>query len=266
MLKQTRLANGVRILSLPIPHAHSVALGVWLVNGSRHEEFHESGYAHLLEHLLFKGTATLDESELAQRFAAMGGQVNAHTGRELSALYGTVPAEDALALSNLFITMLLQPGFNESDIDRELKVIHQEFQETVADPEEEMEEWAISLAWQDHPLARPILSTPAAWREATPDKLRDYLNRVLQGERLLVAATGAIQHDALLECCAPLADLPRGQLPLTTPPSFHPGVYRRRSESTHRHLLWLMPIPGAADPAYPALLLGNDLLDRHPGR
>ena len=91
MIETSVLANGVNIVSKRLPGHRSAALGVWLVNGSRHESAMHSGYAHLLEHLFFKGTARLDGPALALRLEAMGGQVNAHTGRELTALHGLVP-------------------------------------------------------------------------------------------------------------------------------------------------------------------------------
>lgn len=259
-LQQTRFPNGIRVLSRSIPHAHSVALGVWLVNGTRHQAPCESGYAHLLEHLLFKGTTKLTAEQLTQRFAAMGGQVNGHTGRELSALYGTVPAQDAPELLDLLLDMLLRPRFDQADVYQEVTVIQQEWQETPGDSQDTLEDRVIALAWGEHPLAWPILGTPVLLREANAAKLHAYRQNLLQGERLLVIAAGAIPHAALLRHCASLATLPRGETPQTNPPKFSPGSYRHRSASSQSRLLWLMPVPKPSDPAYPALLLANQWL------
>src|SRR3569832_1883551 len=91
MIQTTRLRNGVTVVSRALPERHSAALGVWLLNGTRYEAAHESGYAHLLEHLLFKGTPELDAVTLACRFDAMGGQIIAFSGRELTAGRGRGP-------------------------------------------------------------------------------------------------------------------------------------------------------------------------------
>ena len=73
MIKTSVLANGVSIVSKRLPGHRCAALGVWLVNGARHESATQTGYAHFLEHLFFKGTDRLDGPTLALRLEAMGG-------------------------------------------------------------------------------------------------------------------------------------------------------------------------------------------------
>ena len=92
-INTTRLTNGVTIISSSLPTSHSTSLGVWILNGGRHQTLTQVGYAHLLEHVLFKGTGRHSALELARRFEAMGGQINAHTGRELTALHGLAPKQ-----------------------------------------------------------------------------------------------------------------------------------------------------------------------------
>ena len=167
MIETTQLPNGVRVITRQLPQRHSAALGVWLINGTRHEAEHESGYAHLLEHLLFKGTAELDAAALAQRFDAMGGQVNAFTGRELTAFHGLVPAADIPELLRIFIDMLRQPRFTDADLALEKQVVFQEMAMVDDSPEEALEERGIARAWRGHPMGRPVLGAREQLSRAT---------------------------------------------------------------------------------------------------
>ena len=84
----TTLPNGVRIASERMPGVRSAALGIWVTTGSREEKASESGAAHFIEHMLFKGTPTCSAGELAKRMDAIGGQINAFTTKELTCFHG----------------------------------------------------------------------------------------------------------------------------------------------------------------------------------
>ncbi|HEX9626077.1 MAG TPA: pitrilysin family protein [Acidiferrobacterales bacterium] len=256
----SELSNGVRIATRRMRGARGAALGVWLINGVRHESPDEAGYAHLIEHLLFKGSAEHPQLALARRFEAMGGRINAHTGRELSALHGRVPAGDAPALLELFVSMLTRPGFTGHDLELEREVVLQEIAGIEDDPVELIEERGIALAWRDHPLGQPILGRVEVIGRAGTADLRRYLSGRLSGQRLCVVAAGDIDPAQLVERCAALAALPAGEPPAVRPPEFHPGDHGRRGAPGQAHLLWLMPTAGDADARGPAWLMANHAL------
>ncbi len=258
-IQKSLLSNGVRILSYPMA-TQSVAIGLWWLNGGRHQRPEQSGYAHLLEHLLFKGAAHYDAETLAQRFEAMGGQINAHTGRELTALYGLVPAENASELLELFVTMLLAPKFNEHDIVLERNVVLQEMALIADQPAERLEERGIALTWPGHPMGWPLLGRREALKQTTAQALRDYWSTQLSGDRLYVVAAGTIAHTELMQRCAPLSALSAASLPKQEPPRHSYGIHRETSEGEQRHLLWVMPAPPANHPDFPALLVANHIL------
>src|SRR3569623_1219111 len=133
MIQTTRLRNGVTVVSRALPERHSAALGVWLLNGTRYEAAHESGYAHLLEQLLFKGTPELAAVTLACRFDAM------------------VPGAELHELLQRFIAMLRTPRFNDDELAVETKVVFQEMAMVQDSPEETLEEVGVARAWTDHP-------------------------------------------------------------------------------------------------------------------
>ncbi len=259
LIQKSRLANGVQIVSYPMA-TQSTAIGLWWLNGGRHQQPEQCGYAHLLEHLLFKGTAQHDAAALARRFEAMGGQVNAHTGRELTALHGLVPAENAAELLELLISMLLTPTFTEQDIALERNVVLQEMAMIADQPAERLEERGVALAWPGHPMGWPLLGRREALEQTTAQALRDYWSAQLSGERLYVVAAGAMDHAELAHRCAPLAALPAGAAPAQQPPRHSPGMHRETTGDEQRHLLWIMPAPAANHPDFPALLVANHLL------
>ncbi|MGA7801045.1 MAG: pitrilysin family protein, partial [Gammaproteobacteria bacterium] len=164
MLRTTELENGVTIATYTLPQMCSAAVGLWLVSGSRHQDPDTDGYAHLMEHLLFKGTAALDVRALASRFEAMGGQINAQTGRELTTLYGLVPGDQAGALAGLFVDMVLHPRFDDRDLELEREVVLSEMAQVAENPEERIDEEAVAAAWPGHPMGRPILGSAAVLR------------------------------------------------------------------------------------------------------
>jgi len=260
MLNTTTLDNGLRVVSLEMPATRSVALGLWLVNGTRHQRPGQSGYAHLLEHLLFKGTSEYDALELSLRFDAMGGQINAHTGRELTAFHGLVPGDQLADLLGLLTGMLVDPAFTDADLDLEREVVFQEMAMVEDAPEEAAEERAVEHAWDGHPMAEPILGREADLRQASAASVRSYLTDLLRGGRLLVSACGAVDHDRLLAACGPLARLPAGTAPETRAPGFTTFDRHETHDGAQSQLAWMMPVPPAQHADHVTRVVANHLL------
>lgn len=259
-VKTTRLPNGVHILSLSRPGAHSAALGIWLLNGARHEAPGRAGYAHLLEHLWLRQSGRLDGRSLARRFEAMGGRINAHTGRELSALHGLVTRDDVGELIDLFLETLLAPRWDDHDVAVERDVVLQEMAMAQEDAADALEEYAIGRVWPAHPMGEPILGRREAVQAASAEALKSYRAQVLTGARLWVAAVGAVEHQALVDACAALAALPHGAAPIEPPPRFSAFRSIERRAVSQSHLLWVLPAPGAVGTDYYAWLLADHLM------
>src|SRR5665647_813722 len=90
MVNKETLPNGVRILTEPMPHVQSVAIGIWISSGARDEEDSNRGISHFLEHMLFKGTETRTAWQIADEFDSIGGQLNAFTDKEYTCYYAKV--------------------------------------------------------------------------------------------------------------------------------------------------------------------------------
>lgn len=243
---QTRtLPNGVQLICQPRPHAPSVTLGVWLHHGTRCEAAQERGYTHLLEHLLFKRTRHRSPLAIARCCDRLGGRINAHTGRELMALYGSVPTKYAAELAELLLDLLLNPAFQEDDIESERAIILAE-QAAVAAPQDDVR----AQVWAGHPLGLPVIGELTVMQTATAARLHAY-HQTLLGQPLALIAVGPLDLTQL-----PVLPLTRlTPLPETravqSPPLFTPsGVTAGR----------IMPAPALTAPDYSAALVANQLL------
>src|ERR1700755_553904 len=120
------LPNGLRLLTERMPHVRSVSIGVWLGPGSRPEPQEQSGIAHFVEHMLFKGTGTRSAEDIAQTIDSIGGQMDAFTAKEYASYYIKVLDEHLPMAVDLLSDLVMNPNFAVDDLDKEKKVILEE--------------------------------------------------------------------------------------------------------------------------------------------
>ena len=126
MYKKTVLENGITVVTESIPYLSTVSLGIWWKAGSRYETQANSGISHFIEHALFKGTATRSAYEIAREFDAIGGSINAFTGKEYTCLYARVLKKDMNVALDILSDMYKNPLFKSDDIEKEKYVVVQE--------------------------------------------------------------------------------------------------------------------------------------------
>ncbi len=126
MVQRTMLANGLRLLSEEVPGMPSATVGIWIENGSRDEEPQENGVSHFLEHLFFKGTERRTAAGIAEEIDAIGGVLDAFTGKEYTCYYARVLTEHLSLALDLLLDVFLCSRFAEDEIERERSVICQE--------------------------------------------------------------------------------------------------------------------------------------------
>ena len=107
------LPNGLRLLTERMPHVRSVSIGVWLARGSRHESLEQSGIAHFVEHMLFKGTSTRSAEDIAQTIDSIGGQMDAFTSKEYAGYYLKVLDEHVPLAVDVLSDIVMRPAFAE---------------------------------------------------------------------------------------------------------------------------------------------------------
>jgi predicted Zn-dependent peptidase len=259
----SKLANGLTIVCDPIPGSNSAAVALCLRNGVRHQLGEENGFAHLMEHLLFSGTRNRSADDLAACLAAMGGEVNAVTGRELTSLTGVVPAGEVYGLVRLFAEMFTASAFTSADIERERQVILEEMEHHGTADEELLEEILVCEAWRDHPIARPILGDRSVIQTVSARAMRDYVDRNIAGGRLWLLAVGAVDHGELAEAAQALSTLPAGDAIQGRPPTFHAGERRLGEGGDLVRLVWALPVPGIGDRLERSIELARWVLAGH---
>src|SRR5439155_1110089 len=158
-MQLTRLPNGVRVLSERLPDLTSATVGIWVENGSRYERAEQAGISHFLEHLFFKGTARRTAAQIAQEIDAVGGVLNAFTGKEYTCYYAKVLREHLPLALDLLADIFTQSTFAAEEIERERSVIVQEISQVEDTPDDYVHELFNLAFWPGHPLSRPIAGT-----------------------------------------------------------------------------------------------------------
>ena len=232
------LPSGLRLVTEAMPHVRSVTVGVWLSRGSRHESDAESGIAHFVEHMLFKGTTTRSARDIAQEIDSIGGQLDAFTSKEYAGYYIKVLDEHLSVALDLLGDMLQRPAFAPAEVTREQGVILEEIKMVEDAPDDLVHEVFAQQCWPTHPLGRPILGTPETVSSFEHRGLRNYFHRTYVAPNLLVAAAGNLNHDKLRDVVtSSLADLPAGPpAESVAPPLMSGGVAYRQKDIEQSHV------------------------------
>lgn len=195
----TVLPNGFRVISERLPGVRSAAVGVWVDVGTRHEPAPLNGVAHLLEHMVFKGTTTRSAKEIACAIEAVGGSLNAWTSREHTAFHARVLAEDVPLAVELISDILTNPLFDERELVKECEVVVQEIGQVEDTPDDLVFDLFQEQAYPDQPLGRSILGTVDTIRAMRREALVEFMATYYAPERMVLAAAGAIDHAQLVE-------------------------------------------------------------------
>ncbi len=195
----TELDSGVRIVTEAMPSVRSVALGYWIGTGSRHEREPEAGLSHLIEHLLFKGSDKYPSVEIDQLFDAMGAELNAGTGKESTSLYARVIDAHLADAFDVMSEMVFRPAFRTDDVDSEREVILEEIAMYEDDPQDKVFDVLGEAVFGTHPLGRAIVGTAEVVAGTPIDAIRAFHAGRYVPRNVVIAAAGAVDHDALVE-------------------------------------------------------------------
>ncbi|MEY2342858.1 M16 family metallopeptidase [Acidithiobacillus sp. IBUN Pt1247-S3] len=258
-----QLPNGIRFFAERVAGRRQVAISVTALRGSRHQQPEENGFAHLLEHMLFKGAAGRDAAEINRLGERLGGTLNAFTDRESVTLHLTVLAEDQSAGLNLLADLLLCPTFTAKDLVLERAVVAQEIAMAAEDLEDYLQEQATNSFWGDDSLGWPVLGKASLVRRVSAQRLRAFHQDYLANAPILIAAVGAVDENALVKQVeARFAALPPRPQPISVAPPM-PYFASRRRRSAHArqaHLLWMGQASAFADQDHLAELFANHIL------
>lgn len=198
MLKQTKLSNGIRIITKQLPYSCSASIGFWVATGSREELPEHSGASHFIEHMLFKGTERRSAFEIARAADSMGGVLNAFTGREFVCYYAKVLAESLPETVDLLADLFLNSTFPEGELENERKVILQEIRMLEDNPDDFLHDLFHRNFWQNHPLGMPIIGTQETVGAMSRDFLANYKRDRYLGGDIIISAAGRVDHEELV--------------------------------------------------------------------
>src|SRR6202046_956033 len=198
-IRSTVLPSGLTILTERMEHIRSVAMGVWIRAGSRHELPEVNGISHFVEHMVFKGTQSRSAKRIAREVDAIGGNLDAFTGKETICFNLKVLDEHVPTALDVLSDLVLNPVFNNDDIMRERGVILEEIKMDEDNPDYLVHEIFTQNFWKDHPLGKPILGTKETVKRFERDAvLETYTHRFAPGN-IIVAAAGHLDHDQFVD-------------------------------------------------------------------
>ena len=241
MVQIETLPNGVRLVTEHIQTVRSAALGIWVGGGSREEEGAESGAAHFIEHMLFKGTARRTAQDIARETDAIGGQMNAFTTKECTCFYGRVLDDHLPQALDILYDMVYHSSFTQEAVETERGVILEEIDMYEDTPDDLCAEKLAAQVFQGSPLARPILGAKETLEGMTGDFLRDYHRRHYEGHNTVVALAGSFSPAILDDLRQRFSRLPAGQPRPLVPAAYTPGFVATAKPIEQNHLTLAFP-------------------------
>ncbi len=273
VLHRTELANGLTVLSEAVPGARSVAFGAWVRAATLHEAPAQMGVSHFLEHMVFKGTRTRTAQQIALSLESLGGSLDAYTEREHTSFQARVLDEHLPEAVAVIGDLLFEPTLRPADLELERAVILEEISMVDDTPDDVIFDVHNRVLWGPHSHGFPILGTRETVQGMTVADLEALHRRAYHPGRLVVAASGQVNHEVLLDQlqAAGWGDRPAGD---TTPFSVAPATAQapqahhvRRKDIAQTHIVLGGPAIAHGDPrryafALLEMLLGGGMSSR----
>jgi predicted Zn-dependent peptidase len=196
------LEGGLRLVTESMADVHSVAVGFWVGTGSRDEPEELAGASHFLEHLLFKGTEERSAAAIAEALDEVGGDCNAFTTKEYTAFYVRLLARDLPLGLDILTDILRAPALRARDLDAERSVILDEILMHGDEPSDLVGERWQAAHFPHHGLGRDTLGSAATVGTLGPPEIRAFFEHHYRPGNMVVAAAGAVDHEALAEAIA----------------------------------------------------------------
>lgn len=207
MYEESVLGNGLRLVTVEIPHAYSAAFGVWVGVGSRYESDGLAGASHFIEHMLFKGTQKRPTArEIALSIEGIGGIFNASTGQETTTYWAKVARHHLPAAVDTIFDMLLNSKFDPDEVEKERQIIVEEINEVLDLPEELVWLQLQELLWPEHPLGQDVAGSRESVARLSRSALLDYMHEHYSAPRMVVAIASCVSHQSARELIAPYVE------------------------------------------------------------
>ncbi len=251
MIHSTTLANGLRVASDSFDHVETIALGVWLNIGTRHEKKSENGIAHMLEHMAFKGTTTRSALDISKAIEDVGGYMNAYTSREMTAYYVRVLRKDVELAVDILADILQNSTFDRDEFAREQGVVIQEIGRSNDTPDDVVFDYFQSTCFGDHPMGWATLGTEEIVRSLTPGAVKAYMDRHYGVKNMVFSAAGNVDHDQLCGLVGKYFNKLTDKGEQTPRPAAYVGGDKREIKDLEQvHVVLGLPTVNLFDPTY----------------
>ena len=196
--RQTTLANGLRVAAEIDQRGYSAAFGFFVQAGARNEVDRESGLSHFLEHMMFKGTARRSAADVNRELDELGGHSNAYTSEEQTVYYAAVLPKFQDRIIDLLCDML-SPALADHEFDTERQVILEEIAKYEDQPPFGAFERAMEIHFSPRGIGRRVLGTTESIQAMSSSAMRDYFHRRYRPGNIVLAASGNVDFDGLVE-------------------------------------------------------------------
>ncbi len=196
---KTILPNGIKIISEAIPYVKSFSLGFWFNVGSRDETSRNNGITHFIEHMLFKGTKKRSAKKIADEIESAGGYLNAFTSKENTCYYGRGLSSHLEKTFDVLSDMIQFPAFKPNEIKKESSVVIDELHDIEDNPEELIFDKFEEIIFAGNSLSLPIIGTEENLKKFNQLDLFSFVKEKYGFNRLIISASGAVNHDDLLK-------------------------------------------------------------------
>ncbi len=200
-MEQTKLDNGLRIISHFMPARNSVSLGIWVGVGGRYESKEENGISHFIEHIVFKGTKSRSCTQIKQAIEGVGGNLNAFTAEEFTTFLTKIPYKYFSRGLDVLSDMALNPLLEEKDIQREKIVICEEIKMYLDLPMHYVHFLLSQLLWPNHPMGRFLAGSIESVQKISKEKILQYHREHYFPRNIVITAAGNIEHKDIIEQC-----------------------------------------------------------------
>ncbi len=260
MYEKLVLPNGVRVIYERVPNMRSAAVGVWVMNGSRHEPEKWSGISHFVEHMVFKGTEQRSAEHIAIAMDAIGGQFNAFTTKECTCFYLRTLDSHLQTGVEILADMFLNSKFDDKDVDLERGVVLEEIDMYEDSPEDTATEKLFESCFEGSALGRPILGHADTLEQIHGRELREFVSEYYRPEDTIVSLAGSFtlqDVDFISELFSRMSGSGRNEI---VPAQYRPAVFVKPKEIEQNHVcIGFESIPLKSEHRYANALLGTIL-------
>lgn len=234
----TTLSNGLRVITDSVPSVESVAVGVWVGVGTRFEDLSINGAAHMVEHMLFKGTPKRDALQIAEVIENVGGHMNAYTSREMTSYHIHLLKQDLHLALDVLADIVQHSTMPDVEIERERGVILQEIGMCHDTPDDVIFDHFYETAYPNQALGAPILGTNAIIEGMTRDSLMGYTQKFYTPARTVICAAGNVDHWEFVEHVqAIFTDMPADQAYDKVAARYQGGEHRSEKDLEQSHII-----------------------------